>query len=141
MSAIADRGHRVREHTADEVVEAWGPTRERCLEQAVLGFVGSFADTAGAGWGRHLALTLTGTDEQLLIDLLDEVIFHLDVEGDVPVRVRVEPHRQGVLAHLWMTDRGQVGEVGATPKGISRSDLRFGPREGGQWRCSVMVDL
>jgi hypothetical protein len=30
--------------------------------------------------------------------------------------------------------------VGAVPKGVSRSDLRFG-RFGGQWRCRVLVDV
>ena len=40
--------HRALPHTADAQVEAWAPSREECLRQAVLGSVDLFVNTAGA---------------------------------------------------------------------------------------------
>ena len=42
-----DRGHRKVLHPADLRIEAWGPTREECIAEAVRGLVGSFAVVAG----------------------------------------------------------------------------------------------
>ncbi|MGH8836946.1 MAG: archease, partial [Actinomycetes bacterium] len=41
-------GHRAVAHTADARVQAWAPTRERCIAEAVLGTVETFLDTSGA---------------------------------------------------------------------------------------------
>jgi SHS2 domain-containing protein len=43
----AGRGHWTMPHPADLRIEAWGPTREDCLAEAVLGLVDSFAVVAG----------------------------------------------------------------------------------------------
>lgn len=142
MTSAGDgRGHRGLEHTADEILTAWGPTREACLEEAVSGLVALFVDADGAGWGWHLAVEFAGGDEDVLVGLLEEVIFRLDVDSAIPVRVHVAPRPGGVVAHLWMVDRGRVLEVGATPKGVSRSGLTFGLAADGSWRCEVVIDV
>ena len=43
---MSGRGHRTVPHTADLRVEAWAPTREECLAEAVRGLVDSFAVVA-----------------------------------------------------------------------------------------------
>jgi hypothetical protein len=43
----ATRGHRKALHPADLRIEAWGPTREDCIAEAVRGLAGSFAVVAG----------------------------------------------------------------------------------------------
>jgi SHS2 domain-containing protein len=85
------RGHAIRAHTADEILEAWGPTREACLEEAVLAW---WTASRGrhVGWSWHREVELAGTDEEILVALLEEVIYHLDAHGAVPVRVHVNPH-------------------------------------------------
>jgi SHS2 domain-containing protein len=57
----ADRGHRKALHPADLRIEAWGPTREECIAEAVRGLVDSFAIVAGrphARAERHLTAPL-----------------------------------------------------------------------------------
>jgi Archease protein family (MTH1598/TM1083) len=62
------RGHRTRAHTGDVIVEAWGPTREACLEEAALGLVGAFADVSGLAPSGRVGLTLSPADvEETLV--------------------------------------------------------------------------
>lgn len=136
-----ERGHSALDHTADAVLTAWAPTREACLEEAAMGLVSLFADVEHAGWSQHVEVELDGEGQDLLIDLLEEVIYRLDTDSHVPVRVHVVGRPAGVVAHLWLTDRTRACEVGATPKGVAHSDLRFGPTDRGGWRCQVTIDV
>jgi len=81
-------GHRTVPHTADLRIEAWAPAREECLAEAVRGLVGSFAVVAGraprAGARRHLTARL---NEDLLVAVIDEVIYRLDADGQISVSV------------------------------------------------------
>jgi SHS2 domain-containing protein len=142
MTATAsDGGHASRAHTADEIIEAWGPTREACLEEAVLALVDTVAVVDGVGWSWHHEVELEGSDEELLVALLEEVIYHLDADGAVPVRVRVRPHAGGVVVHLWLTDLHRVTPVGAAPKGVSYSQLACHEEDDGRWHCAATIDV
>jgi SHS2 domain-containing protein len=135
------RGHRTVPHTADVRIEAWGATREECIAEAVLGMVESFADMSGSEPTTDREDTVTGTsDEELLTALLDEVIYRLDTEGEIPVAVQVRLAPEGLHARFTMTDVGSVQSVGAVPKAVSLHELAVtrGP-EG--WSCSVTVDV
>lgn len=135
------RGHLLRAHTADEIVEAWGPTREACLEEAVCGLVDSLAEIEHvARWWRH-EVVLEGSDDELLVGLLEEVITLLDADGAVPVVVTVRPHDDGVRAHLWLTGLADVVAVGAAPKGVSRSGLTCLEQAPGRWRATATIDV
>jgi SHS2 domain-containing protein len=135
------RGHELVAHTADEILEAWGPTREACLEEAVLGLVAGVAEVERDRWWWHRRVDLRGDDDDLLVALLEEVIYHLDVDGGVPVHVRVHPRDGGVVADLWLTDLHRVTTTGAAPKGVSYSRLVFGQVAPDRWRCRVTVDV
>ncbi|MFB9391821.1 archease [Streptomyces coeruleoprunus] len=134
-------GHRSVPHTADLRVEAWAPTREECLVQAVRGMCVSFLDLAGARPVRSRAVEVRADrDEDLLVELLDEVVYRLDTDGEVPVGVRLTPVPGGLRADLSMADAGSLPVTGAAPKAVTLHELHLtsGP-EG--WSCSVTLDV
>lgn len=137
----APQGHKVVSHTADVRVEAWGPSREACFAEAVLGMVEAFVDTASMhpDSARHCRLEETD-NEDLLVGVLDEVIYLLDTEEVVPVDVELEPDGTGIDVRFAVVDAEGATQVGAVPKGVSFHGLRFGPSAGG-WSCSVVVDV
>jgi SHS2 domain-containing protein len=134
------RGHRSLPHTADVRIEAWGRTREECLIEAVCGLVDSFADVTGTRPTIVEYLCLPeGTDEELLLALLNEVITRVDVDGRVPVDAEAEVVDDRVGVRLAMAELDEVQVVAAAPKAISLHQLRFatGPRG---WACRIIVD-
>ncbi|WP_409475055.1 archease [Streptomyces sp. HC307] len=134
-------GHRSVPHTADVRIEAWGASRERCLVEAVLGMVEGFADVSGARPTGEARLRLAeGSDEDLLTTLLDEVIFRLEVYGEVPVGVAAEASDGGLDVRMAVAHLGAVEVTGAAPKGVSWGDLHIGPGPSG-WSCAVTVDV
>jgi SHS2 domain-containing protein len=65
-------GHRSVLHTADLRIEAWSPSREGCVGEAVLGTVERFLDTSGARPQRIRRCRLTGErDDDLLLAALE----------------------------------------------------------------------
>lgn len=138
---MTSRGHRAVPHTADVAVEAWGPNRESCIAEAVLGVVETFADTTSVHPERVRECWFgESSDEDLLVDVLDEMIYYLDIEHEVPVDVEVEPRADGVAVQFAMVDAARVRHVGAVPKGVSLHGLRIGT-SAGAWSCSVIVDV
>lgn len=138
-----ETGHREVDHTADTAFEAWGPTRAACFGEAVRAFVGSFADTTGARTtGRHgIDLGPAADDEDLLVDLLDEVIYLVDVHGAVPVGGRIRDREDGGLGgHLDLAPTDTVRPGGAVPKAITYHGLEVVADADG-WRCHVTVDV
>ncbi len=136
-------GHRVAPHTADAIVEAWGPTRVLCLEQAVAGLVELFADLPDAVVTEPVPLAVEADrDEELLVLLLEEVLYQLEVLGVVPVQVALEEtERGGVAGYAHVVPVGTVEEVGAVPKAIARHQLTFAPDDVGVWHARVTVDV
>ena len=56
-------------HTANVRIEAWAPTREECIAEAVRGLVDGFADTSRApAAGTYQADFVTYSDDRLLAD-------------------------------------------------------------------------
>jgi len=55
-------------------MEAWAPTRDGCIRQAMLGTVESFLDISPAHPQRTCRRRLTGDNDDLLIAVLEEVI-------------------------------------------------------------------
>jgi SHS2 domain-containing protein len=135
------RGHRTVAHTADLRVEAWAPSRELCIAEAVLGTVAAFVDTSSARVvsARRHRLDV-GSDEDLLVAVLNEVIYLMDTIHEIPVNLDVTPRGDGVDVWFAMADAGELAQVGAVPKGVSLHELRFG-RDRRGWSCSVTVDV
>ena len=119
-------GHRTVPHTADLRIEAWAPTRDGCIRQAVLGAVESFLDTSTSGpphtRRRHLA---ADRDDDLLVAVLDDVIHLLDTAGEAPVDLRLRSLDGAVDVEFAMVDATTLGQVGAVPKAVSLNELRL----------------
>lgn len=135
-------GHRVLPHTADVMIEAWGPTRVSCLEEAVRALVESFADISDVSATELMPVSIDPADsEELFVSLLEEAVYIVDVFGAVPVGVRVEETEDGSLAGFFdVAPAARVRVVGAAPKAISRSGLSVVGDDRG-WSCRVTVDV
>jgi SHS2 domain-containing protein len=139
--ATGARGHRNVPHTADTRIEAWAPTREACIVEAVAGLVASFADTGGARPVRTAVVDLTaGSDVDVLVEALDEVVYLLDTQGAVPVDADVAPGPAGPRMSLHLTPVADVVITGAAPKAVTLHDLRLDRVDGG-WCCAVTIDV
>lgn len=134
-------GHRTVPHTADLRIEAWAPTRDGCIRQAVLGTVVSFLDISTAHPNHTCVRRLTADrDDDLLAGVLDEVIYLLDTTGEAPVDLDMNGTNGDVDVAFAMTDASTLPQVGAVPKAVSLNDLRLSRGQRG-WRCSVTLDV
>ena len=105
--------------------------------------VASFAEHPQAPPVATLSAPLRGdTDEDLLLSLLEEGIYRLDTDGQVPVTVTVQPLPEppGLEACLGLLDLTAGAVVGAAPKAITLHGLQFASNPDG-WRCAVTVDV
>ena len=132
-------------HVADVIVEAWAPGRLACFEAAVTGLVATFADARDARPDRDVPFTLAAAaDVDLLVRLLEEVIFLVDAEGRVPVAATVGAADGGLRGTFATVAAERVEATGAVPKGVSRSEAEFASEDDAgrpRWRCRVTVDV
>jgi SHS2 domain-containing protein len=134
-------GHRTVPHTADLRIEAWAPTREGCIAQAVLGAVESFLHTSLVHPDRiHRCRLDAHSDEDLLVAVLDEVIYLVDTTGEAPVDVELVADEEGVDVEFAMADAADLPQIGAVPKAVSLHEVSCASGPGG-WRCSVILDV
>ena len=129
-------------HTADCIVEAWGPDRVSCLAEAVRALVEVFAAVDGVPVARSVPVSLPpGPDDQMLVALLEEVLFVVDAFGEVPVGVHLEPTAEGgVTGVMDVAPSCSVTLVGPVPKAVSYHQLQI-QEIGGEWRCRAIVDV
>lgn len=136
-------GHRSVPHTADLRIEAWGPTREDCIAEAVRGLVESFADISAASGQQASERHLTASsDADLLAAAVEDVIYGLDADGEIPAAVEVSRAADGGIdVSLRVVDVGAVEIIGAVPKAASLSGLTCASAASGQWSCAVTIDV
>lgn len=137
----APRGHRIVPHTADLIIEAWAPSRNECYEEAVLALVESFADRPDVPATEPIEFELDpADDEELLVSLLEEAVYVIDVVG-VPVSVMVEETEDGALAGTFDVARfEQITQTGPMPKAVTRHELAF-RLDGDVWRARATIDV
>jgi SHS2 domain-containing protein len=129
------------------IVEAWAPTREACLREAVLGFAEAFVDVgaaAPASLGRERTpIDLDPLDdEELLVALLEDAVYLVYARGQIPINATLGARADGGISGWFETvSSASLPETGALPKGVSRSDLWFGDDGSGTWRCQVEIDV
>jgi protein archease len=135
------RGHRAVPHTADIRIEAWGPTWDACLTEAVTALVDSFADTTGARPERIVTADLpAGTDADRLAAVLDEVIYLLDTEDAVPLGLEVDTRPEALHVRMPVAALDTVEMIGAVPKAVALSGLRlYG--DDGHWEAAATIDV
>ncbi|MFG2630884.1 archease [Streptomyces sp. NPDC048473] len=133
-------------HTADMRVEAWSPTAEGCIGEAVCAVVEGFADTSGAAVvGERTCAVTAESDEDLLVSVLEEVVYRMDADGEIPLGVQVGAIRsagdgRGLSVRFRMADADTAVAVGAVPKAVSLHDLELRGGPGG-WTCRVTLDV
>jgi SHS2 domain-containing protein len=129
-------------HTADCIIEAWGPDRISCFVEALRALVEVFAEPVDSAVAHALALSVKGiSDEEVLVALLEEVIYVADVFAVVPVRFNLaETEGGGVAGDIEVVPAAAVEAVGPVPKAVSYHGLQI-DNEGGTWRCRVVVDV
>ncbi len=126
-------------HPADVMLQAWAPTAEGCIAEAVRALVQCFADTSTArSQSTHDFEVADLPWAERLVSVLEEVLFFIDARGKIPIAARVAADGLSVSFELAGID--DVELVGSPPKGIARSGLEFA-RVGDEWRCSVIVDV
>jgi SHS2 domain-containing protein len=107
----------------------------------VLGTVETFLDTSSVhAESSRRSRVAAHSDEDLLVAVLDEVIYYMDALGEVPVDVEVEPINGDVDVRFAMIDVGKLPQVGAVPKAVSLHELWLTPGPRG-WSCSVTLDV
>ncbi len=139
---MAAQGYRTVPHTADLRIEAWAQSRNECVVQALRGLIASFADISEVQPARVLERLMTaGSDADLLAAAADEVIYILDVEGEIPVSVQARPAGAGIAVVLALTRAECVEIIGAVPKAVSFHGLRCEPDATGRWSASMTIDV
>ncbi len=134
-------GYRLVPHTADLRIEAWAPTVERCVAEVVRAMVRSFADLALATPTACREFVVHAADpEAQLITVLDEVIYRMDTDNEIPWTVAVRREGGNLRVTMTMVDVTQATVVGAVPKAVSLHRLRL-EKSGENWRCSVTIDV
>jgi len=135
------RGHAVRPHTADVVIEAWGPTAATCYEEAAAAFVDIFADTTRCATCEAAAFDVgPGRAEDLLVLLLEEVLLDAETRGHVATVTRVELRGDHLVGTFMFVPVEELDIIGSVPKGVAYHDLEF-RRIDGAWRCRATVDV
>jgi SHS2 domain-containing protein len=129
-------------HTADLIIEAWAPTRIECVEEAVRALVDAFARVAEGAVTVLVPIEFEQNgDEGLLVSLLEEVIYVVDVLEGIPVNVALHETEDGKVAgSIDVAPSGAVVIHGSLPKGVSLSDLSF-THDRVQWRCRATIDV
>jgi SHS2 domain-containing protein len=140
MTRSNDRGHAVRAHTADAVIEAWGPTAAACYEEAAAAFVEVFATTDTVEGPVERFDVGPGRPEDLLVLLLEEVLFDADARGHVPIATEIEVRGDHLVGRFTTVPIEDLDIIGSIPKGVSYSELEFGT-SGGGWQCRATVDV
>ena len=135
-------GHRLSPHTADWMVEAWGPDRLSCLVEALKALVEVFAEPGEGAASFVEALSVDAApDAEVLVALFEEVIYLADVLAVVPVKFDLaETEGGGVAGRIEVVPATATEPVGPVPKAVSYHDLQV-VQEGGAWRCRAVVDV
>jgi SHS2 domain-containing protein len=136
------RGHRSVAHTADVILEAWGPDLAACAEEAVAALVATYASVSDTAVVARSPVRLSASNpDTLLLGVLDEVIFALDTEVDVPVGAELVRNPNGGWdLVLLLAGRAQVEPRGSVPKAVSLSGLDVTTGPDGV-RCRFLVDV
>ncbi|MFD3623974.1 archease [Streptomyces sp. NPDC058698] len=132
-------GHRAVAQEDELRIEAWAKSRENCLAEAVAAMVECFADVAGARPTGVSRIRLDeACDEDLLAALLDEILYRLDAEGQVPVDVEADEAEDGLDVRLALAPLSDVRLTGAAPTAVAWEELRIGPGPSG-WSCACAI--
>ncbi|MEU4196830.1 archease [Kribbella sp. NPDC026611] len=122
-------------------IEAWAQTREQCVEEAVAALVEGVVDP---GFDTEEAVETwfpvpLATDAELLVMVLDEVIYRMTTTGQIPVRTWVSARADdGLDVIQQIVEPETLDAVSAPPDEVRLQDLTFAAGETG-WRCAAIL--
>jgi SHS2 domain-containing protein len=143
------RWEEISDHTADTGLKVWGRTPELALAAAVVGFVNLVTDpgtlvvdmeTRG---GTELWLDFTGDLDIALRDLLNELLYFLEVKDKLPMTIMavdiIDNEFLVLDTHFGKWVDG-ISESRTEIKAITWQDLRLSETENG-WFGYVVFDV
>ena len=111
------------------------------MEEAVRALVDSFARVKASATNPVPVVFDEQDDEALLLALLDEVIYVIDVLDAVPASIVLDEAEDGsVVGFMDLAPLSAVEVHGSPPKGVSLSELSVARDEHG-WRCRATIDV
>jgi SHS2 domain-containing protein len=135
--------YRLRDHTADVAVEAAGDTLAETFEAVAAGLSAAHCERVPETGTRFPMAVDSESEEALLFDYLDELIYQRDVRGVLPVdhRVSIEGETGGSL-RLEASARGvPLADVDAREiKAVTYSEMAL-ERTSDGWRAYVVFDV
>ena len=151
MATIEPASHRAFEHTADVGVEVEAPTREALFAEAAIALCDTLTARDAVRTQIERSVELEAPDEEaLLVDFLDEVLYHFDTEGLVFSQAHVELRpAEGALAPGGVALRARLGgerydesrhPLRSVVKAVTYHGL-FLRRDGDRWRARVLFDV
>lgn len=128
-------------HAEDLWIEAWAPTREACIAEAVDALVGSFVGRTRPAPSGTVRFEVGGaTDAGLLAAVLRAVVACLTDSNVIPVRTNVTVTATGLCVSCETADAAGVLPAGSIPKAVSERGI-ICAREPGGWRCAARIDV
>jgi len=139
---VAEKGHRTMPHTADLRIEAWPESREECLTEALRGLIGCFAQSRGTPVLRVTELPVMADNHaDVLASAVDEIIYLLDADREIPISVQARPVSGGVVLVFALAAADAVEITGAVPKAVSLHGVSCEPDAAGRWSASMTVHV
>jgi SHS2 domain-containing protein len=128
-------------HTADIAVEATGNTLAETFEAVAAGLSAAHCDRIPEDGDRFSITVDSESEEALLFDYLDELIYQRDVKGALPVDHLVSIERDGKL-RLNASARGvPLSGIDAREiKAVTYSEMALERTPAG-WRARVVFDV
>jgi SHS2 domain-containing protein len=135
-------GHRTFEHTADVGLMAWGRDLPEMFVEAAVGVAGLLTDTSHVRQRRAVPVEAEGeTDEDLLVQWLEEVLFTYEVHGFAVGGAEIESVGSGCLSGRLLGERVDpsrhrpAGHV----KAVTYHNLKI-ERVGDRYEVRVVLD-
>jgi SHS2 domain-containing protein len=147
MPGRVQEGYRFLDHVTDAFIEAWGPSLERALAQAGVGFFETMVDASKVQPDEEYRLEVEGHDElELVYNWLEELLLGFEIQRIVIAQFEVYPvQRSEKMLHLKATARGELydplrhgGKVEV--KGITYHMMKV-TREEGLVKIQYLLDL
>ncbi|RLG78118.1 MAG: archease [Thermoprotei archaeon] len=142
-----ERGFRYREHTADVIIEAWGPTLEAAFEEAAKAMFTLITDIEKVEPREEFSIEVKGFDlENLLYQWLEELLYYHDSQNLVFSKFQVmEISRVGEDYLLKAKVYGEKFDrkkhiPGTVVKAVTYAEMRVENRNG-KWFVSAVLDI
>ena len=148
---MSERGFRFLEHTADVLVEAWGPSLEAAFEEMARGMIEIMTDTSKIEPRERKEIEVCGFDlENLLYRWLEELLYLHDSENYVFSKFRVEKIEKRrsneeeeycLRAEVWgeRFDR-ERHEPRTVVKAVTYAQMKI-EKHGSVWRAQTVFDI